>query len=49
MNGQQAGSSSGLGRFYGYKETFGNESIWVDIPKQRNRILSVARTLATDR
>jgi len=23
-----------LGKFYGYKESFGNDTVWVDIPQQ---------------
>jgi len=30
-----AGPSSNLEKFYGYKETFGENAVWVDIPQQR--------------
>ncbi|WPG97935.1 Hypothetical protein R9X50_00071800 [Acrodontium crateriforme] len=33
MNGQDLGEGS-LKSFYGYKETFGNSTVWVDIPQQ---------------
>jgi hypothetical protein len=36
MNGSgTSNADGGLKSFYGYKETFGKDSIWVDIPRQR--------------
>lgn len=35
MNGGAVGPEGNLQRFYGYKETFGKDSVWVDIPQQR--------------
>ena len=35
MNGERDGSNNSLQRFYGYKETFNDRSIWVDVPQQR--------------
>ena len=29
-----ASEGSSLGKFYGYKESFGNDTVWVDIPQQ---------------
>ncbi|GAB7358331.1 hypothetical protein MBLNU230_g2403t1 [Neophaeotheca triangularis] len=33
MNGKIEGDDGSLKSFYGYKETFGRESVWVDVPQ----------------
>jgi hypothetical protein len=36
MNGSGTSSvEGGLKSFYGYKETFNKDSVWVDIPRNR--------------
>lgn len=40
MNGDSGRSStSGLKNFYGYKETFGKDSVWVDVPRERECLI----------
>lgn len=36
MNGDATtDDQDNLKNFYGYKETFGKDSVWVDVPRQR--------------
>jgi hypothetical protein len=36
MNGASTSNTQGsLKSFYGYKETFGKDSVWVEVPRQR--------------
>ncbi|KAL0264695.1 FACT complex subunit [Diplodia seriata] len=34
MNGEEGGPEQGLKGFYAYKNTFGHDAVWLDIPKQ---------------
>lgn len=34
MNGDGVGADQGLKGFYAYKNTFGHDAVWLDIPKQ---------------